>query len=116
MCIHSFPKYNVNVQFRTKYAIKLKMVQICIYMLNKNLSIFFRLLGIYRVIQILCAHTYGCRLRPSLACWPVSGPSDSRCFQTLTLLFQFIFPSRWSRTSTYIYKAESLAFTDCDYC
>ena len=26
------------------------------------------------------------------------------------------FPSRWSRASTYICKAETLAFTDCDYC
>ena len=26
------------------------------------------------------------------------------------------FPSRWSRTSTYICKAETFAFTDCDYC
>ena len=25
------------------------------------------------------------------------------------------FPSRWSRASTYICKAETLAFTDCDY-
>ena len=31
------PKYNVNMQFRTKYATKLKTVQICIYMPNKNL-------------------------------------------------------------------------------
>ena len=46
---------------------------------------------IYRVIQILCVQIYGCRLQPSLACWPVSGPSDCRCFRTLTLLFQFIF-------------------------
>ena len=46
---------------------------------------------IYRVIQILCAHTDGCRLRPWLAYWPVSGPTYWGCFQTLTLLFQFIF-------------------------
>ena len=26
------------------------------------------------------------------------------------------FPSRWSRASTSICKAETLAFTDCDYC
>ena len=26
------------------------------------------------------------------------------------------FPSRWSRASTYICKAKTLAFTDCDYC
>ena len=26
------------------------------------------------------------------------------------------FPSRWSRASTYICKADTLAFTDCDYC
>ena len=26
------------------------------------------------------------------------------------------FPSRWSRVSMYICKAEMLAFTDCDYC
>ena len=26
------------------------------------------------------------------------------------------FPSRWSCASTYICKAETLAFTDCDYC
>ena len=41
-----FPKYNVNMQFRTKHATKLKTVQIWIYMPNKNLSIFFRLLEI----------------------------------------------------------------------
>ena len=26
------------------------------------------------------------------------------------------FPSRWSCASTYICKAKTLAFTDCDYC
>ena len=26
------------------------------------------------------------------------------------------FPGRWSRASTYICKAETLAFTDCNYC
>ena len=26
------------------------------------------------------------------------------------------FPSRWSFASTYICKAKTLAFTDCDYC
>ena len=53
---------------------------------------FYRLSNdIYRVIQIIGAHTDGCRSRPSLAYSPVSGPSEWRCFQTLTLLFQFIF-------------------------
>ena len=37
------------------------------------------------------AYRDGCRSRPLLACWPVSGPSDWCCFPTLTLLFQFIF-------------------------
>ena len=46
---------------------------------------------LYRVIQILRAASDGCRSRPWLACWPASGPLYSRCFQTLTLLFQFIF-------------------------
>ena len=46
---------------------------------------------IYRVIQILRAASDGCRSRPWLACWPASGPLYSRCFQTLTLLFHFIF-------------------------
>ena len=45
-CIHLFKKYNVNLQSRTKYAMKLKTVQICIYMPNENLSIFCRMLGI----------------------------------------------------------------------
>ena len=39
---------------------------------------------------------------------PASGPLYSRSFQMLTLLFQFIFP-----VDGY---AETLAFTDCDYC
>ena len=43
-----------------------------------------------------------------LACWPASGPLYSRCFQSLTLLFQYIFPVDG--------HAETLAFTDCDYC
>ena len=34
--IQLFPKYNVNMQFCTKYATKLKTVQICIYMPNKT--------------------------------------------------------------------------------
>ena len=29
ICIQLFPKYNVNMQFHTKYATKLKTVQIC---------------------------------------------------------------------------------------
>ena len=45
----------------------------------------------YRVIQILCTHTDGCRLWPWLAYLPGSRPSYWRCFQTLTQLFQFIF-------------------------
>ena len=40
----------------------------------------------YRVIQLLRAHTDGCRSRPWLACWPASGPLYSRCFQTLTVI------------------------------
>ena len=36
-------------------------------------------------------HTNGCRSRPWLARWPASGPSYWHCFQTPTLLFQFIF-------------------------
>ena len=62
----------------------------------------------YRVIQILRAASDGCRSRPWLVCWPASGPLYSRSFQTLTLLFQFIFPVDG--------HAETLAFTDCDYC
>ena len=46
ICIQLFPKYNVNMQFHTKYPTKLKTVQICTYMPNKNLSIFFRMFGI----------------------------------------------------------------------
>ena len=45
----------------------------------------------YRVIQILCMHTDGCRSPSWLAHLPVSGPSYWRYFQTLTLLFQVIF-------------------------
>ena len=62
----------------------------------------------YRVIQILSAASDGCRSRPWLAWWPASGPLYSHCFQTLTLLFQFIFPVDG--------LVETLAFTDCDYC
>ena len=43
------------------------------------------------VIQILRAASDGCRSWPWLAYSRVSGPSDCRCFQTLTVLFQFIF-------------------------
>ena len=67
------------------------------------------------IIQILRAHTDGCRSRPWLARWPVSGPSYWRCFKTLIVISGH-FPSRWSRASTYICKAEKLAFTDCYYC
>ena len=45
----------------------------------------------YRVIQILRAASDGCRSRPWVAHSRVSGPSVCRCFQTLTVLFQFIF-------------------------
>ena len=38
-----------------------------------------------------------------------SAPKHSLCFPVQ-------FPSNWSRASTYICKAETLAFTDCDYC
>ena len=31
-------------------------------------------------------------------------------------VISFYFPSGWSRASTYIYKAKTLAFADCDYC
>ena len=48
-------------------------------------------LSIKRVIQILRAASDGCRPWPWLACWPANGPLYSRCFRTLTLLFQFIF-------------------------
>ena len=43
------------------------------------------------VIQILRAASDGCRSRPCLAYSRINGPSDCRCFQTLTVLFQFIF-------------------------
>ena len=72
-------------------------------------------LYIYRVIQILRAHTDGCRSRPCLACWPASGPLYSCCFQTLPLLFQFIF-----RVDGHVHRRtfakRRRAFTDCDYC
>ena len=48
-------------------------------------------------------------------------PADYRV-RILTLLpnthsvISVQFPSRWSRASTYICKAENLAFTVCDYC
>ena len=39
ICIQLFPKNNVDMTFHTKYSTKLKTVQICIYMPNKNLPI-----------------------------------------------------------------------------
>ena len=51
-----------------------------------------RIQCMYRVIQILDVHTDCCHSRPWLACWSESGPLYSRCFQTLTQIFQFIFP------------------------
>ena len=45
ICVQLFPKFN-NMQFRTKYATKLKTVQLCIYMSNKNPWIRLRILGI----------------------------------------------------------------------
>ena len=41
--------------------------------------------------RILRSASDGCRSRPWLAYSRVSGPSHCRCFQTLTVLFQFIF-------------------------
>ena len=69
----------------------------------------------YRVIQILCAASDGCRSWPWLTYSQVSGPSDCRYFQILTVIWVH-FPSGWSRASTYICKAKTLAFADCDYC
>ena len=77
-----------------------------IYSWEGNLYLYT--LSKYRVIQILRAASDSCCLRSWLACWPESGPLYSRCFQTLTLLFQFIFPVDG--------HAETLAFADCDYC
>ena len=65
-----------------------------------NICKFFK----YRVVQIIRAHTDSCRSRPWLDCWPASGPLYSRFFQTLTLLFQFIFPVDG--------HVETLAFAD----
>ena len=53
--------------------------------LDTSWGYFISLCEMYRVIQILHAHTDGCRSWPWLACWPVSGPSYWRCSQTLTL-------------------------------
>ena len=53
-------------------------------------------------MQILRAHTDGCRSRPWLACWPASGPLYSRCFQTLTII-SVHFPNRWSRGDVSVY-------------
>ena len=54
-------------------------------------------------------------LGPWLACPPASGLSYWRSSQTVTVI-SVQFPSNWSRTSMYICKAETLAFTNCDYC
>ena len=70
--------------------------------------------NLYRVIQILRKAMYGCRLRPWLAGQPPNGASYCHRFQTLTL-FSVQFPSNWSCASMYISKAETLAFSDCDY-
>ena len=60
-------------------------------LLQKKNTVLFENFTYSTVIQILHPASDGCRLRPWLACWPASGPLYSRCFQTLTLLFQFIF-------------------------
>ena len=71
-------------------------------------------ISMYRVIQIVRAHKDGSPSRPCLL-------ADKRAM-ILTLLpnthsvISVHFPSRWSRASTYICKAETLAFTDYDYC
>ena len=61
-------------------------------------------------------HADGCRSRPWLACWPVSRPSYRTLLPNTLSVISGHFPSRWLHTSTYICKAEMLAFTDCDYC
>ena len=68
----------------------------------------------YRVIQILRAHTDGCRLQPYFATARLVGHRSNAAFKHSGISGHF--PSRWSHASTYICKAEKLAFTDCDYC
>ena len=45
---------------------------------------------IYRVIDILCAATDGCRSRPCLTCLPLHGASNCRCLLTLALIFSSV--------------------------
>ena len=48
------------------------------------------------------------------ACQLAGRHTDAAPKHSLCYIIQF--PSRWSCASTYICKAEMLAFTDCGYC
>ena len=79
-----------------------------IRLILENYDLINILLYIYRASQILRAATDGCRSRPWLACRPTSGSAYWLCSQTLSVI-SVQFPSRCSRSSTYICKAETLA-------
>ena len=91
-------------------APKVLLLKVCEVKLNVK-NIYF----IYRASQILRAAIDGCRSQPWLACWLTSRASYWLCSQTLTVI-SVQFPSNWWHASTYICKAETLEFTDCDYC
>ena len=74
---------------------------------------YFTTIYIYRASQILFAATDDCHSQPWPACQLVGHHTDAPK-HSLRYIIQF--PSRWSCISTYIYKAEMLAFTNCDYC
>ena len=66
-------------------------------------------------MHLIRSATDGCRSRPWLAGQLPDVTSHCRYFQTLALFFSSVFDN-WSRASKYIYTAETLVFTNCDYC
>ena len=111
-CCHSSEVLNLNIKIMALTSLPPIYIYIYIYIHTHTHTHTHT----HRTFQMLSAHADGCHSRPWLVRWPASGPSYRRCFQTLTLLFQFIF-----RVDGHVHRytfceAEMLAFTDCDYC
>ena len=72
------------------------------------LTLTTELLKYYAWLQMAVARGLGLPAGWLVGCHTDAAPKHS--------VISVQFPSRWARTLTYICKAETLAFTDCDYC
>ena len=71
----------------------------------------------YRVIQIIGAATDGCRSRPWLPGQPPDATLHYRYSQTLALFFSSVSEQLVMHIDIHLaYTADTLVFTDCDYC